>query len=136
MHNLVDGKEYISNVNYVAAKISLSLHYWKQRSKEKWLCYGYVPSKLMFSRMKRRQVHKEIVRIKDENGVFRIGQEEVHKLVQNSLKEVYRSNEVVSNDNDADQVLRELDLPHISSFILLFWKNQLPLRKLKNLFLI
>lgn len=69
--NLLDGGVYIDHVKSSSAQMAISLHYWRQRSKEKWLVNGDVPSKLvLYSRIKHRQVRKEIAKIKDDNGLF------------------------------------------------------------------
>lgn len=72
-------------------------------------------SKLLFSRVKQRGIRNDIVPLKDDLGLVVFGQANIQNLINTSLKNIYKSNILIEGAEDVDLVLRQLDLPSLSS---------------------
>ncbi|XP_056692063.1 uncharacterized protein [Spinacia oleracea] len=113
--NLHQGEEYIGKVDKAFSEASIKVLFWKQRMKERWMTEGDLPTSLLYSRVKVRQKKNEILTLKDKNGVWVEGQQQVQGLVVDSLKDVFKSDHVLLQNDDIEMVIRELDLPRLSA---------------------
>ncbi|KAJ1403557.1 hypothetical protein SESBI_27265, partial [Sesbania bispinosa] len=65
--------------------------YWAQRSRIKWLQYGDRNSRFFHASTVQRRDRNKLFRLKDNEGVWVEGQQEVEDLVLEHYKEVYKS---------------------------------------------
>lgn len=83
--------------------------------KERWVAEGDFPTSLLYSRVKFRQKKNEILKLKDHNGNWVEGQQHVQGFIVDSLKQVFRCDLALPANEEVELVLREMELPQVSS---------------------
>ncbi|XP_056688032.1 uncharacterized protein [Spinacia oleracea] len=112
--NLQKGNNYNTLIQQSDEQAKLCYQYWSRRMKELWVKSGDCPSKLLFSKVRKRQKRNEVLRLKDRQGTFREGQDNVQQLVVDNLKMVFKSDASEIDYEEVDYVLCEMDLPQLS----------------------
>ncbi|XP_056687304.1 uncharacterized protein [Spinacia oleracea] len=107
--DLGSGASYMQKVATCQDQAHVQFLYWSQRMKEGWVAKGDCPSKILYSRVKKRRCG-----LTNMTGELKQGQEEIESIVVSNLKEVFLSDNLPLPSQDIDQVLREIDLPQLS----------------------
>ncbi|XP_056685739.1 uncharacterized protein [Spinacia oleracea] len=113
--DLNTGNTYISQVADARSSANLQFQYWSQRMKEMWIAKGDCPSKILFARVKKRQATNVIRRLRISDSGFAEGQEEVENVVVSNLKTLFHFDAPLFQNDDLDNVLREIDVPQLST---------------------
>ncbi|XP_056697710.1 uncharacterized protein [Spinacia oleracea] len=114
VETLLQEQDYIGRVDNAFNKATIKINFWRQRMKESWIAEGDFPTKLLYTRVRVRKKKNEILTLKDQDGNWAEDQHLVKELVVDSLKEVFNYDRPISH-GELDIVLRELDLPQITS---------------------
>ncbi|XP_021751008.1 uncharacterized protein LOC110716669 [Chenopodium quinoa] len=108
------GEHYINQINSIIPECKLNFEYWRQRMKSNWIKYGDCPTTLMYRRVKKKQLQKEILTLKNDEDTWVEGHDEVEQLVLNSVKEIFSPTLDNNHGEDIDLLLRQLHIPSIS----------------------
>ncbi|XP_021757913.1 uncharacterized protein LOC110722949 [Chenopodium quinoa] len=115
INSVSEGGGYINLINQLVPENQLSFEFWKQRMKANWIKYGDCSTPTMYRKVKQRQLHNEIVTLRDEYDTWVEGRKEVEEVVLNSIKEVYKPNTQSNHGENIDMLLRELDIPNLTN---------------------
>ncbi|XP_021747558.1 uncharacterized protein LOC110713414 [Chenopodium quinoa] len=110
-----EGEEYVKGVNDIIPKCRLDFHHWQQRLKDKWVREGDFSSTTLFNRVKQRQKRKEILSLKNDDGEWVSGHDDIADLIQGSLKKVFIPSLWTGNqlEDDIDLLFHEMAFPQL-----------------------
>ena len=98
---------------------TLAATYWQQRVRDNQLKFGDVPSKLLFNRLKRRQVHNRLYLLRDSDNNWVDTPTQIDNLILRHFQQLYTPTSThiagqIDMNESIDLALRELDLPTVS----------------------
>ena len=121
LDNLDQGNSYMREKSRLLDEASLGILYWKQRVRNRHICMGELPSKLMFQRVRQRKNHRHIYMLKNEDGMWIDDQTEIVRLISQHFNLIFnpgdnRTLSSLPHAENIDLLLRELNLPQLSDF--------------------
>ena len=119
IQTLDQGVSLIQRHRSLMNEASLALTYWQQRSKDRHLQLGDIPSKYLFNRLRQHKERNFVYMLRKENGEWTEDFEDITQRIQYYFKDIYHAlpNHNLDNSHqggEIDCVLRELNLPCIS----------------------
>ncbi|XP_021729774.1 uncharacterized protein LOC110696729 [Chenopodium quinoa] len=106
--SLREGESYIQRI---VPESNVYFNFWRQRMKGNWVRFGDFPTTTMYRRAKQRQARNEILSLKDDNGEWVEGMNEVEKLISDFIKSTYNPAHMDNRGEVIDLLLRQLDIP-------------------------
>lgn len=114
------GRVFLQRQRPILEEISLTCTYWRQRTKEKFIQEGDLPTKLLLRRLRQKRQNNYIHMLQTEDGNYVTQHTDLEHLIQQHVQTILTSNggqqvSQTSVNEDIDLVLRELNLLVISS---------------------
>lgn len=111
VYNLSSGQDYLQSIISTQPHLEQGFLYWKQRMKRNWMLLGDCPSHLLYSRIRKQTIRNDITSLKDVQGNWTTNPEHIMLIVKDFWTSIFSNTSTSSNEDETNQVLKELDLP-------------------------
>ena len=126
------GHEHLQSITSAHLNLEKGFLYWKQRMKNQWTLLGDCPSHILYTKIRKRKSRNDIVSLKDVQGNWTTEPQNIMNIVQDFWMSIFSNDSSSVSEDETDQVLREPDLPTLTTQQQVVLSQHFSAKEIKN----